>query len=243
VALARRPSLILRLAFIVIFSGILLWFAFGSDLRPRSIADAKADLAFLGIWPPLAAILLQAIGVVMLIPGFILIVATAIIFGLDSIWISLVGQTLGSLIAYTIGRLAGRDILHAILGQRMIAIERLLEKNGFQYLLIMRLMSLIPLPFLAYGPGVVRVPLKAFTLATILGEAPFIVVFALFGDSLGSLKDPSDVLSPVFFFPLILLIALVSFPVLISIIIRRRRRRHPSTEPVGVDEPPPGPPT
>jgi len=220
-----RPRLILRGLFLIVFILVVLYFLFLWPNRPEDLSDVRGTLNKYGVWAPVAAIVLHAISVVLLIPGFLVILATALIFGLDSIWISIIGQTLGNVAAYFVARLAGRDILHAILGQRVRAIERILKERGFQYLLYLRLMALIPLPLLAYGPGLVKVPFRQYLFATVLGSAPFILVIALFGDSIKNIREPSDLVTPFFIFPFLLLVALVSFPLMINILARRFRRR------------------
>lgn len=229
--LPARPAIILRSVFIVLFVGLVIYSVFFTDLRPDSIADVKQELAGFGVWAPLVMIILHTISVVMLIPGFLMVLATAIIFGLDSIWISMVGQLFGSLAAYFLARWVGRDVLHAVLGQRVVAMERILEEHGFYYLLYLRLMGFLPLPLLAYGPGLVRVPFWHVFFATLLGQAPFIVVVGIFGESLTRIREPLDLLTPVFLIPLLFLLALLVFPIAISLLVRRIRRRHLVTEP------------
>lgn len=233
-SLPARPAIILRGVFIVLFVALVIYSVFFTDLRPDSIADVKQELAGFGVWAPLVMIILHTISVVMLIPGFLMVLATAIIFGLDSIWISMVGQLFGSLAAYFLARFFGRDVLHAMLGQRIVAMERILEEHGFYYLLYLRLMGFLPLPLLAYGPGLVRVPFWHVFFATLLGQAPFIVVVGLFGESLTRIREPLDLLTPVFLVPLLFLLALLLFPIGISILVRQIRRRRL----VGQVEPP-----
>lgn len=231
-----RPRIILRSAFIILFLALVLYFLFFSELRPQSIADVREELGIFGVWAPLAMIVLHTISVVLLIPGFLMVLATALIFGLDSIWISMVGQTFGSLAAYGLARAFGRDVLHAILGNRVIAVERILERRGFQYLLYLRLMGFLPLPLLAYGPGLVRVPFLQVLFATLLGQAPFIIVVGFFGDSISRITGPEDLTMPIVLVPLVFLVALFTFPIAISLIVRRSRQRRLPGEPA----PPPG---
>jgi uncharacterized membrane protein YdjX (TVP38/TMEM64 family) len=230
-----RPRVILRSAFIVLFLVLALYVLFFSELRPRSIAHIKEELGAFGVWAPVAMIALHTVSVVLLIPGFLMVLATALIFGLDSIWISMAGQTLGSLAAYGLARAFGRDVLHAILGNRVIAIERILEARGFHYLLYLRLMGFLPLPLLVYGPGLVRVPFLHFLFATLLGQAPFIIVVGFFGDSIARITGPEDLTRPIVLVPVVFLIALLTFPIAISLAVRRARRRRIPGEP----DPPP----
>lgn len=221
----RRPTLLLRIAFLLLFAVFLIYATFFAQWRPHGIADIKEDIAAFGVWAPVAAVLLQAVGTVLLIPGFALIVGTALFFGLDSIWISLLGQTLGTVLAYLIARHVGREPLHALLGQRLIPIEKKLEEKGFRYLLLLRLLSLLPTPFIVYAPGLVRLRLRHVIVAAVIGQIPFVLVFGFFGQSLAQVTGPRDLLDPVFLFPLSLLFALVSFPILALTALQRYRHR------------------
>src|SRR5688572_17250074 len=95
-----RPITFLRVGIIVLFVGLLLYAVFFADWRPRTLDDLKRDLLLFGPQAPFLVALLQAILVVFLVPGFLLIIATAVLFGYQSIWISLLGQTLGALGCY-----------------------------------------------------------------------------------------------------------------------------------------------
>lgn len=221
----RRPALLLRSVFLLLFLLFLVYATFFARWRPHGLDAVKDDLASFGPGAPVAAVVLQAIGVLLFIPGFLLILATAILFGLDSIWISLAGQTLGAVLAYLVARHVGRDLLHAVLGQRLLALERALERHAFRTLVLLRLMSLLPGPFIVYAPGLVRVPLRQVVGAAVLGQIPFVVVLAFLGHSLASVREPADLLTPSILFPMSLLGALIVFPLLGLTLLRRQRRR------------------
>lgn len=235
----RRPTLLLRIAFLLLFVVFLVYASFFAQWRPHSLQDVQEDLRAFGVWAPVGAVALQAVGTVLLIPGFLLIIATAVFFGLDSIWISLAGQTFGTILCYLIARHVGRDPLHAILGQRLIALEQALAAKGFRYLLVLRLLSLLPTPFIVYAPGLVKIKLRHVVVAAIIGQIPFVIVFGLFGDSLANVSRPRDLVDPVFLFPLALLFSLISFPLLVVTGLRRYRlRRTPDKDfPLPPEEP------
>lgn len=234
----RRPAVILRLLFLGAFALFLVYATFFARWRPHDLGDIKSDIEAFGVWAPVGAIAIQAVGTVLLIPGFLLILGTALFFGLDSIWISLVGQTLGTLLSYLIARHVGREPLHAVLGHRMIALERALEERGFRYLLVLRLLSLLPTPFIVYAPGLVKIKLRFVLLAAVIGQIPFVIVFGLLGQSLANVARPRDLVDPVFLFPLALMFALISFPLLaITVVQQYRRRRHVPTEPLAAPAP------
>lgn len=219
-----RYVLVLRAAFLVLFLAFLIYATFFAKWRPHNFAEIKESLLSWAEGARFAAIIFQAVGMVLLIPAFILILATAFIFGLDAIWISLLGEMLGSAIAYAISRYVGRDPLHALLGQRLIALEHLLERGSFRTLLLLRLVALIPGAFILYAPGLVNVSFRAVIGAALLGSIPFVVAVAYVGDSLGGVSEPAEVLSPGFLLTIIGSAAVVALPVVIYTSWRRRRK-------------------
>lgn len=235
----RRPTLIVRSVLLVVFVVFLVYATFFAQWRPHSLADVKDDLNSFGPGTaPVLTILLQSIGVVLLIPGMILMIATALIFGLDSIWINLAGQTLGAVFAYLIARYVGHEPLSAILGQRLLAVERALEDHAFRTLVMLRLLSLLPGPFIVYAPGLVRVNLRQVTGAAILGQIPLVVALGLVGDRLNRIREASDLLKPEFFASFAFLFAVFAVPLVVLLVIHRRRqvrrgakKAHTSTSP------------
>lgn len=221
----RRPALLLRTAFLLIFLLFLVYATFFAKWRPHDLAGIQHSLDAVGPSAPFAAVALQALGVVLLIPGFLLVLATAFLFGLDAIWISLAGQTLGALGAHLIARHVGRDPLHAVLGQHLIALERTLRHARFRTLLLLRLASFVPGPLLVYAPGLVGVPLRDNLAAAAVGQVPFVVALVLLGDSLARVRSPEEVVQPDFLLLLLAVLALIVLPVAAVTLYRRRGGR------------------
>lgn len=223
--LGRRPALVLRMAVLALFLAFLVYATFFAQWRPHGIAEVKADILSFGHWAPLVTILLQGIGAVILVPGIVLVLATAIVFGLNGIWISLAGQTLGAILAYLIGRHVGRDPLLALLGQRLLAMEKALEHHGFRTLVYLRLAAVLPGPFLIYAPGLVRVPLRQVIAACIIGDIPFVIVLSIVGRQLSGIQKASELADPQYAVPIAFLVLLFASPVIIFTIYRARKAR------------------
>jgi uncharacterized membrane protein YdjX (TVP38/TMEM64 family) len=100
-----------------------------------------------------------------------------------------------------------------------------LERDGFWYLLSLRLLPVVPYPVGSIAPALVGMPFAAFAGATALGILPGTVVFAGLGAGLGEVfdrggrPDASAVLQPPVLFPLLGLAALS----LAAMWYRRRR--------------------
>lgn len=241
-----RAVAVFRAAVVVGFVGFLLYVIFFTEVGPRNLDEARADVDLLGPWAPVAAVLLQAILVICLLPGWVVIIATSLLFGTASIWISLFGQTLGATACFFLARYVGHDYLRGLLGPRILVLERILQTQGFRYLLYLKFLSVIPVAFVSFTPGLVRMRFRRFLTATVLGEIPFIVVVGFFGDSLADIHQPSDVLEPAFVVPAAFFVALFVVPMAVVLAIRKIRHRAPISLPPSassVDEPKSPPPT
>ena len=103
-----------------------------------------------------------------------------------------------------------------------------LERDGFSYLLALRLIPLFPFWLVNLAPALVRMPLRTFVGATLLGIVPGTFVFASVGAGLGAVlaegrqPDLSVILRPAVLLPLLGL-ALLS---LLPVAWRRWKERH-----------------
>lgn len=224
--------LLLQTGFLTLFILFLLYATFFADWRPRNLSDLDmtnlgGQVDDIGPWAAMVvAVFAQALGTVMLVPGFLLIIGTAILFGLHAVWISVLGQTLGAAGGFLIGRHVGRDPILALLGQRLVAIERLVEGGGgFRYLLLMRLASVLPAAVIVYAPGIINIRFRHMVLAALIGLLPFALAFTLVGNALRGVGSVEDLGRWDVIIPILLLFFLVTVPVLTVAIVRRVRRR------------------
>jgi uncharacterized membrane protein YdjX (TVP38/TMEM64 family) len=219
-----RPITILRLLAIVVFVAVLSYAFFFSDWRPRDIEEVRSDLLLRGPQAPFTAAIVQTMLTLLLVPGFLLMVATALLFGYDSIWISLLAQTTAAFTAYGLARSVGHEFVRNLLGQRIIPLQRILEDHAFRYLLLLRMLGFVPLPLLTYGPGFLRVRFRTFATATIIGQTPMILVLGIFAHRLRGLRSPADALDPQFVVPALVLLLLWLVPVVLAFLRRRPAR-------------------
>lgn len=222
--LGARPITLLRILVIATFLAGLSYAFFFAEWRPHDMGEVRHNLLLIGPQAPFTAALLQALLTILLVPGFLLILATAILFGYDSIWISFVGQTSAALVSYFLARSVGHEFVRAWLGQRILPLQRILEDHAFRYLLLLRMLGFVPLPLLTYGPGFLRVNFRTFFAATVIGEMPLILVLGIFAQRLRDLRGPSDALQPQFVLPAIILVLLLLIPVALAFLKRRPRK-------------------
>jgi len=104
--------------------------------------------------------------------------------------VATIGNTLGSLVAYTIGALGGRPFLERY-GKYMLIREHELEvadrffvKYGAATVFIGRLLPIVR-TFISFPAGVTRMPLGKFVLYSSLGALPWSIALVWAGEQLG----------------------------------------------------------
>lgn len=112
--------------------------------------------------------------------------AASLIFGaFETSLLSILGWTLGAMAAFLLARFLGKAVLQSLVSLK--AIERLEDKIGrrteFWYFVFLRM--IVPVDILSYTFGFLSgIPFGSFSLATLLGVAPFSFIFAYGGEIL-----------------------------------------------------------
>ena len=100
---------------------------------------------------------------------------------------------LSGAIAYWIGRHAARPLLYRFVGEhRFTRLEELMERGGATFLLMARLVPIVPFSLLGYVAGAAHVPLWRYTWTTAVGYLPITAYFVYLGSRQESfsLADP-----------------------------------------------------
>ena len=186
----------------------------------ESLAEHRETFAGLVAERPVAAALLYAavyVGAVSLsIPaGPVLTMAGGFLFGR---WLgaalAVPAATAGACVLFLAVRSALAPVVAERAGPFMEKLRPGLERDGFWYLLSLRLLPVVPYPVGSIAPALVGMPFLAFVGATALGILPGTVVFANLGAGLGGVfdqggrPDASAVLQPPVLLPLLGLAAL-----------------------------------
>ncbi len=107
-----------------------------------------------------------------------------------------IGATVGATLAFLVARYLFRDFIQNKFGTRIEKINRELESRGFNYLLFLRLVPLVPFFLINLGAGLTRLPLRTFFLGTMVGIIPGSFVYCNAGASLATISSMRDVASP-----------------------------------------------
>lgn len=153
-----------------------------------------------------------------------LAVASGIVFGsMFGFLISSIATTLGGAVAF----LATRYIFHDFIKQRfpdqIDTVNKGIEKEGAFYLFGLRMIPVIPFWTLNLLMGLTSMRVSIFTLATMLGMIPVLLILTYTGSQLGEIESFS--LAAVFTPGVLLSLALLaSFPLLAKVLLGLSRR-------------------
>jgi len=150
--------------------------------RLAALVDANPVAA------PAGFIALYAACVAVSIPGSaVLTLAAGLLFGtVLGAGYAVIGASIGAVLLFLAARYAIGDWLAAKAGPLMSKVRDGLRKDGFSYLLAIRLIPIVPFWLANLVPALAGMGLVPFAAATTLGIIPGTVVFASVGAGVGS---------------------------------------------------------
>jgi uncharacterized membrane protein YdjX (TVP38/TMEM64 family) len=166
----------------VLTVGICVWLVTTDAPAYQFVVGLSVDQTFLrqtlsewGIWAPVIFILLQALQVIVApIPGEVTGVLGGFLFGeWYGLLYSLVGMTVGSVAAFTIGRWLGARSVRALVGQQIWdRIHVVVEARGAGLCAITYFIPGLPKDMASYLFGMSSMRLWLFALVSTLGRVP-----------------------------------------------------------------------
>ena len=162
-------------------------------------------------------ILAYSITTMLSIPAKLLLALTGgLLFGsvVGTLYVT-IGATVGATLAFLGARHFFRNWMETKFSHHLRACQQGFSENAFSYLLVLRLLPIVPFVLLNLISGLTRMPMRTFIGATALGIMPCSFVYAYTGRQLGTVSSPSDVVSLQFFWAFILLGLLAIVPVLL----------------------------
>ena len=156
-----------------------------------NIENVKKTISDVGILGPLVYILMFSILPTFFITVTILAMAAGYVFGfpLGSLY-TFIGAFINSTITYYVGKYIAHDFVLEIVSEKYSDLYEKLKvkssgKEGFVFMMMLRLLPLIPFTLLNYMSGVVGYDYLIFISATMIGIIPGLLAYVNMGDSLG----------------------------------------------------------
>ena len=133
----------------------------------------------------------RIIGVICLMPVFLLTIASGAVFGVThaSLYVMTASLT-GGLCSFLIARYLIREKVSARIARdpRLSAIDRAVGEDGRRLVFFLRLSPVVPFVLTNYALGATRVKLPDYLLGT-LGLAPIVISYAAFGKAAGATNE------------------------------------------------------
>lgn len=132
------------------------------------------------------------------LPGAaVLTIAAGALFGLweGTVLVSF-ASTIGASLAFLVARFALRERLRKRYGERLQKIDAGITRDGWRYLLTLRLVPAFPFFLVNLLAGVTALPLRTYYWVSQLGMLPATVVYVYAGTQLARIDSLADVLSP-----------------------------------------------
>jgi uncharacterized membrane protein YdjX (TVP38/TMEM64 family) len=211
----------------LLIAGLLALWAFGlqRDLSWTSLSRHEAELLAIVAARPIevgaAYVVVYAVTVACSLPeGALVTIAGGLLFGtVLGGALAITGASIGAVILFLAARYAFADIVPPRAAPFMARIRPRIERDGFLYLLALRLVPLFPFWLLNLVAAACGMRLLPFTLATVLGIIPGTFVYAWIGAGLagalegGGMPDFAAIFSPHILLPLLALALLTLLPV------------------------------
>lgn len=187
----NRSPWVFRLTILVIAALVMgaIWLVLRHLGMPGSLAPvALAEwLNEQGMFGPLLLMLLMILAVVVgPIPTLPISAASGLVYGMFAgTAIAVIGALAGSLIAFYLARMLGRDAVQKKWEHNPMFSARGSQRFLFFAVLLTRLIPLFSFALVSYAAGVTAIHLWRYALATTLGMLPMTFVFAGLGQSFG----------------------------------------------------------
>ncbi|HYD48110.1 MAG TPA: VTT domain-containing protein, partial [Terriglobales bacterium] len=144
-------------------------------------------------WGLVVSLAAFVLGSFVLLPVTALVIATALAFGP---WLgfaySSAGMLAGALAGYWLGRWLGKDTIRKLAGKRLNKVRQRLTRHGVLAVAIVRMIPVAPFTIVNLIAGMSQVRMRDFTLGTILGTLPGLLLMTVFARTLAAaITDPS----------------------------------------------------
>ena len=200
----------------------------GRTLPIASCDELRRNMDRWGFVAPLIYVALYTWATICFIPGSLLTMAAGVVFGVweGCLW-SLAGSTLGATIAFFCGRFLAADMVRRLWGGMawFQSFERHAERDGFVWLLSVRLSPVMPFTVINYVAGVVPVRFSQYFIATVVGVIPGKMAFLFAGSTVGCAMLDKDGLSASMWSDLALPLILLTVISLLPLYARYRLKR------------------
>ncbi|MBR3972564.1 MAG: TVP38/TMEM64 family protein [Oscillospiraceae bacterium] len=171
---------------------LLTWYL-STLISPQEIQEA---LEGLGIWAPLAYMGLFVVLPTFFFPVAVLALTGGLLFGLwKGAVYTFIGAVLNCSLMFWMSRHIGRKQIESLIQRKLSPqwqnrLMKLSGRNGFLFLIILRLIPAMPYNLINYAFGLTGMPWRTYILASSIGIIPGTFAFINIGDKVLDLTSP-----------------------------------------------------
>ncbi len=170
----------------LIFLGFALFSGSISLLTPSNIEEF---ITAFGIFAPIIFIIVGFIRVIFpIVPGSVMDIISGYLFGtVFGIIYSYIAVFFASLFSFYLSRKLGRNFIKRFIhGRDLKHLNHFIKKKGIIALIVVRLIPFFPADAVNFVSGISKLTYKQFIIGTLVGLAPGLMVFNMFGSNLAS---------------------------------------------------------
>lgn len=176
--------------------------------RLYDLSAVRNIVSSTGKWAPFVFIILCVVRPIVILPIGLFSVLGGLLFGAFTGTVyTIVGSTIGSVIAYYLAKLWGREWVESLLKGKFQRLDEHCRNKGFSVTFIMRVVPILPCDVVSYICGLSEIRLTHFILGTFLGIIPGTFIYSYFGNSLNNLYSKQFIISVI----LLLLLSILPF--------------------------------
>lgn len=152
-------------------------------LKGYGPSEIKEYIQGKGTMAPIIYVVILTLLPLLFFPDSVLVIAGGMIFGLwKGVILTSIGSLLGGVIAFIISRILGKTVVQKIINRDIVFFENKGAKSAFFLILTLRLIPLFPFKIVSYSAGLTDMKLRDFSIATVIGSLPGIIVYTNLGD-------------------------------------------------------------
>ncbi len=158
-----------------------------SLFQSLDIEKIKEYILSFGVLAPLISFFLMVFqAIVAPLPAFLITFANAALFGwLWGAALSWFSAMVGALLCFYIAKFLGRDVVEKLTSKIALeSVDAFFDKHGTYAILIARLLPFVSFDVVSYAAGLTSMRLRAFLIATGIGQLPATLVYSYVGEML-----------------------------------------------------------
>lgn len=193
----RRRRTIARATVVLLLAALVATWATAPTTLINALLGLRRWMDGAGPWGPVVYMLVYALAVVLLVPGWLLALSAGFAYGPWGVPLAVSAATAGASISFLIGRYLAGGWLRRLTQRRLLlrAVEDAVVDGGWRFIGLIRLSPLLPFNLLNYYFGVTRVSFLQYLPGTFVGILPgtsvnVLLASAGYAYTLGGMRHP-----------------------------------------------------